>query len=177
MIEMRIVGVRVEITNQQPILLLTEVSGRRSLPIMIGQVEANAIALHLDGMRPQRPLTHDLLGHVITALGRKVEQVRVVDFREGTYFGELVFDDGTTVSARPSDAIALAVRIEVPVFVEDAVLEEVGIEVPPDDAAGAVDESDAEGAEGEEPAENAEEEVERFREFLDSVSPEDFEKP
>jgi uncharacterized protein len=170
MIEMRIVGVRVEMANQQPILLLTESAGRRSLPIMIGQAEAKAIAMHLEGIRPQRPLTHDLLGNVITALGRKVSEVRVVDFREGTYYGELAFDDGTKVSARPSDAIALAVRIEVPVFVAEEVLDEVGIVVPEDpDSADEVDEDLTE-----EPAEDAEEEVERFREFLDTVSPEDF---
>jgi bifunctional DNase/RNase len=94
-------------------------------------------------------------------------QVRVVDFREGTFFGELAFDDGTTVSARPSDAIALAVRIEIPVFVEEAVLAEAGIVVPDDDADDAADTPDDEAG-------NAEDEVERFREFLDSVSPEDF---
>ena len=85
--------------------------------------------MHLQGMRPPRPLTHDLLGHVITALGRTRRQVRVVDFREGTFYGELAFDDGTTVSARPSDAVALAVRAEVPVFVADAVLDEAGVVV------------------------------------------------
>lgn len=169
MIQMRIVGVRVEMANQQPILLLAEMSGPRSLPILIGQVEANAIAMHLEGMRPQRPLTHDLLGHVITALGHRVEQVRVVDFREGTYFGELAFEDGTTVSARPSDAIALAVRADIPVFVDDAVLDEAGVVVPLDG-----DESDENPGDADPDAENADEEVERFREFLDSVSPDDF---
>ena len=133
MIEMRIVGVRVEMPTQQPILMLTEVDGPRSLPILIGSAEATAIAMHQQGVRPARPLTHDLLGHVITALGRSVTQVRVVDFREGTFFGELAFDDGTTVSARPSDAIALAVRVEIPVFVDDAVLAEAGIVIPEDD--------------------------------------------
>jgi hypothetical protein len=90
----------------------------------------------------------------------------VVDFREGTFFGELAFDNGTTVSARPSDAIALAVRVDIPVFVEESVLAEAGIVIPesseedgPDDAAEVGD---------------AEDEVERFREFLDSVSPDDF---
>ena len=169
MIEMRVVGIRVEVANQQPILLLAETSGPRSLPILIGQVEANAIAMHLEGIRPPRPMTHDLLGQVVTALGRKIEQVRVVDFREGTYFGELAFDDGTTVSARPSDAIALAVRGLIPVFVDDAVLEEAGVVIPAEDDA----ESAAAESSEEEP-ENAEEEVERFREFLDSISPEDF---
>jgi len=167
MIEMRIVGVRVEMPNSQPILMLAEVSGPRSLPIMIGSVEATAIAMHLQGVRPARPLTHDLLGQVITALGRRVDQVRVVDFREGTYFGELAFDDGTTVSARPSDAVALAVRVGIPVFVEDAVLDEAGVVVTEE-----TDEVDPD-APNEDP-EEAEDEVERFREFLDSVSPEDF---
>ena len=138
---------------------------------MIGSVEATAIAMHLQGVRPARPLTHDLLGQVITALGRKVEQVRVVDFREGTYFGELAFDDGTTVSARPSDAVALAVRAGIPVFVDDAVLAEAGVVVPEETDDAADDALDEDG----EP-EDAEDEVERFREFLDSVSPEDFDK-
>jgi uncharacterized protein len=165
MIEMRIVGVRVEMPSQQPILMLAESEGPRSLPILIGSVEATAIAMHLQGVRPARPLTHDLLGSVITALGRAVSEVRVVDFREGTFYGELAFDDGTTVSARPSDAIALAVRIEAPVFVADEVLDEAGIVVPEDE------ESADEVVES-----AAEDEVERFREFLDSVSPEDFDK-
>ncbi len=171
MIEMRIVGVQVEMPNSQPILMLTEVSGPRSLPIMIGSVEATAIAMHLQGVRPARPLTHDLLGQVITALGRKVEQVRVVDFREGTYFGELAFDDGTTVSARPSDAVALAVRAGIPVFVDDAVLAEAGVVVPED-----ADEEETAETASQEGEPDADDEVERFREFLDSVSPEDFDK-
>ncbi len=165
MIEMRIVGVRVEMPSQQPILILSERDGNRSLPILIGTTEASAIAMHLQGLRPARPLTHDLLGQVITALGHSVQQVRVVDFREGTFYGELVFDDGTTVSARPSDAVALAVRTEIPVFVDPAVLDSAGV-------VGTEGEDEAE----ELPEEESEDEVERFREFLDSVSPEDFEE-
>jgi bifunctional DNase/RNase len=164
MIEMRIVGVRVEMPSQQPILILSERDGNRSLPILIGTTEASAIAMHLQGLRPARPLTHDLLGQVITALGHTVQQVRVVDFREGTFYGELVFENGTTVSARPSDAVALAVRTEIPVFVDPAVLDSAGIVV-------------AEEEEVEElPEEESEDEVERFREFLDTISPEDFEE-
>jgi bifunctional DNase/RNase len=159
MIEMRIVGVRIEMPTQQPILILSERDGNRSLPILIGTSEASAIAMHLQGMRPARPLTHDLLGHVIAALGHEVQQVRVVDFREGTFYGELLFENGTTVSARPSDAVALAVRTEVPVFVDAAIL----------DSAGVVTEEVEE-----EPVEESEDEVEKFREFLDSISPEDF---
>ncbi|MBM9469198.1 bifunctional nuclease family protein [Nakamurella leprariae] len=166
MIEMRIVGVRVEMPNQQPVLVLTEVEGNRSLPILIGSAEATAIAMHLQGVRPSRPLTHDLLGHVIAALGHAVSQVRVVDFREGTFYGELAFENGTTVSARPSDAIALAVRVEIPVFVEEAVLADAGI-VMGEDGEEAADDAGASG-------DAVSDEVERFREFLDTISPEDF---
>lgn len=163
MIEMRIVGVRVEVPSQQPILVLSEKDGPRSLPIVIGTAEATAIAMHLQGMRPARPLTHDLLGQVITHLGRTLQEVRVVDFREGTFYGELAFDDGTSISARPSDAVALAVRTECPVFVADELLDEAGIVL------------DEPAAEGEEPSDvDPDEEVQAFREFLDSVSPEDF---
>jgi bifunctional DNase/RNase len=164
MIEMRIVGVRVEMPSQQPILILSERDGNRSLPILIGTTEASAIAMHLQGLRPARPLTHDLLGQVITALGHTVQQVRVVDFREGTFYGELVFENGTTVSARPSDAVALAVRTEIPVFVDPAVLDSAGVVVSEDDEAEEL------------PEEESEDEVERFREFLDTISPEDFEE-
>jgi bifunctional DNase/RNase len=164
MIEMRIVGVRIEMPSQQPILILSERDGNRSLPILIGTTEASAIAMHLQGLRPARPLTHDLLGQVITALGHTVQQVRVVDFREGTFYGELVFENGTTVSARPSDAVALAVRTEIPVFVDPAVLDSAGVIVPEDE------ESD------DLPEEESEDEVERFREFLDTISPEDFDE-
>lgn len=170
MIEMRVVGVRVEMPHQQPILVLKELAGPRSLPIMIGSGEATAIAMHLQGMVPPRPMTHDLFKDSLSALGRTLTQVRVVDFRDGTFYGELVFDADVTVSARPSDAIALAVRCEVPVFVADAVLDEAGIVIP---EAG----SDAEGSDDDAsatPITDPESEMERFREFLDNVSPEDF---
>ena len=165
MIEMRIVGVRIEMPSQQPILILSEREGNRSLPILIGSTEATAIAVHLQGMRPARPLTHDLLGQVIAALGHTVQEVRVVDFREGTFYGELVFENGTTVSARPSDAVALAVRIDIPVFVDAAVLDSAGVVVTEEEELAEGDEADVE---------EGDDEVERFREFLDTVSPEDF---
>ncbi|MEJ7649810.1 MAG: bifunctional nuclease family protein [Nakamurella sp.] len=172
MIEMRVVGVRVEIPSQQPILVLSEKDGPRSLPIAIGSSEATAIAMHLQGMRPPRPLTHDLLGQVILALGRSLQEVRVVDFRDGTFYGELAFDDGTAVSARPSDAVALAVRLDCPVLVSEELLDEAGIvledEDPDDEGAEVIFEADAE------PGVDPDEEVQAFREFLDSVSPEDF---
>lgn len=171
MIEMRVVGVRVELPHQQPILILTETAGVRSIPIMIGSAEATAIAMQLQGMTPPRPMTHDLFKDVLTALGKPLTEVRVVDFREGTFYGELVFGSTTTVSARPSDAIALAVRFQVPVYVDEAVLGETGIVIPTP-APGASSEED-DGAEAA-PISDPEGEMERFREFLDNVSPEDF---
>lgn len=169
MIEMRIVGVRVEMPHQQPILVLRELAGQRSLPIMIGSSEATAIAMHLQGMVPPRPMTHDLFKDALGALGRSLTQVRVVDFRDGTFYGELVFDADVTVSARPSDAIALAVRCGVPVYVADAVLDEAGIVIP--EAEESDEDADDDGAT---PITDPEGEMERFREFLDNVSPEDF---
>ena len=150
--EMRVVGVRVELPANTPILLLREANGERYLPIWIGSVEATAIALEQQGVRPARPLTHDLLKEVIGALGRELEQVVITDLKEGTFFAELVFDGDIRVSARPSDSVALALRAGVPIHAADSVLEEAGLIIP----------------------DEQEDEVEKFREFLDSVSPEDF---
>jgi bifunctional DNase/RNase len=152
MSEMRVVGVRVELPANQPILLLREITGDRYLPIWIGSVEATAIALEQQGVKPARPLTHDLLKDVINALGRRVEQVRITDLQDGTFYAELVFDGGITVSARPSDSVALALRIGVPIHADERVLAEAGLIIP----------------------DEQEDEVEKFREFLDSISPEDF---
>jgi len=152
MSEMRVVGVRVELPANQPILLLRETTGERYLPIWIGSVEATAIALEQQGVKPARPLTHDLLKDVITAMSRRLEQVRITDLQDGTFFAELVFDGGTKVSARPSDSVALALRMGVPIHAEERVLAEAGLIIP----------------------DEQEDEVEKFREFLDSISPEDF---
>jgi uncharacterized protein len=152
MSEMRVVGVRVELPANQPILLLREITGDRYLPIWIGSVEATAIALEQQGVKPARPLTHDLLKDVINALGRRVEQVRITDLQDGTFYAELVFDGGITVSARASDSVALALRIGVPIHADERVLAEAGLIIP----------------------DEQEDEVEKFREFLDLISPEDF---
>ena len=149
---MRVVGIRVELPNNQPILLLRESEGDRYLPIWIGQSEATAIALEQQGVKPARPMTHDLMKNVISAFGRELEQVRIIDLREGTFFAELVFDGDVRVSARPTDSIALALRTGVPIHADEVVLAEAGLLIP----------------------DEQEDEVEKFKEFLDSVSPEDF---
>jgi bifunctional DNase/RNase len=152
MLPLDVVGVRVEMPSNQPIVLLRETGGERYLPIWIGAVEATAIAFAQQGVVPPRPLTHDLLRDVLTALGRELRQVRITDLDDGVFFATLVFDDQTEVSARPSDAIALALRTGAAIVGADAVLDEAGIVIPDED----------------------EDEVEKFREFLDQISPEDF---
>jgi len=146
-------GVRVEMPSNQPIVLLREVSGERYLPIWIGAVEATAIAFAQQGVVPPRPLTHDLLKDVVEATGNELTEVRITDVKDGVFYATLVFGSGVEVSARPSDSIALALRTGTTIFCEDDVLDEAGLAVPAEQ----------------------EDEVERFREFLDHVTPEDFE--
>jgi bifunctional DNase/RNase len=150
--ELSVVGVRVELPANQPIVLLKEATGERYLPIWIGAVEATAIAFAQQGIVPPRPLTHDLLRDVVAALGVQLNAVNITELREGVFFAELVFSNGVRVSARPSDAIALAVRSDVTIFADESVLDEAGIVI----------------------ADEQESEVERFREFLDNISPDDF---
>jgi bifunctional DNase/RNase len=170
--ELHVVGVRVEMPTNQPIVLLKEAEGTRYLPIWIGAVEASAIAFQQQGVAAARPLTHDLLRDVLKALNAPLESVRITELRDGVFFAELVFAGGTVVSARPSDAIALALRVGVSIFGADAVLDEAGVAMPESQQEDAPDDSDL-GAEAVDPAEQ-ETQVEQFREFLDSISPEDF---
>ncbi|HVT21669.1 MAG TPA: bifunctional nuclease family protein [Mycobacteriales bacterium] len=151
--ELTVVGVRVELPGNQPIVLLKESTGDRYLPIWIGAVEATAIAFAQQGIVPARPLTHDLLKDVLEALRARLDAVLITDLRDGVYYADLRFADGTSVSARPSDAIALAIRAGATIYAEEAVLDTAGIAI----------------------ADEQETEVERFREFLDQISPEDFE--
>jgi bifunctional DNase/RNase len=108
--EVDVIGVRVEMPSNQPIVLLREASGERYLPIWIGAVEATAIAFAQQGVVPPRPLTHDLMKDVLEATGQSLSEVRVTDVKDGVFYAELVFASGQVVSARPSDSIALALR-------------------------------------------------------------------
>ena|GEM_PF-108760 len=149
------VGIRVETPSNNPIVLLREREGHRYLPVWIGAAEASAIAFAQQGLVPPRPQTHDLLLDVLTALGRTVDEVRITEYRDNIFYAELVLDGGTTVGSRTSDAVALALRAGCRIVSAEAVLDEVGVPVPDED--------------------EGEVEVERFREFLDNVNPEDFE--
>ena len=159
---MELLGVRLELPANAPVVLLREQVGeQRVLPIYIGPEEAKAIALALEGVVPPRPLTHDLLTDVLGALEVTLQRVSVTSLEDRTFFAELELRvDGRTVrvSARPSDAIALAVRVDAPIYAAEDVLDEAA--APPE-----------EEGEGEQ---EQEEIVEEFREFIDQVNPEDF---
>jgi bifunctional DNase/RNase len=150
--ELDVVGVRVEQPANQPLVLLREVEGSRYLPIWIGAGEATAIAFAQQGVTPPRPLTHDLMRDLLTALGRELTEVRITEVKDGVYYAMLVFDEGTEVSARPSDSIALALRTGSRIVCAETVLDSSGVAVPVEE----------------------EVEVEKFRQFLDHVTPEDF---
>ncbi|GGO10397.1 bifunctional nuclease family protein [Microbispora sp. NPDC004025] len=152
MLQMEVVGVRVEMPTNQPIVLLKETSGDRYLPIWIGMTEATAIALAQAEEPPPRPLTHDLFRDVIEALGVRLRTVNIVALRDGIFFADLVFSNGVEVSARPSDSIALALRTGATIYASEDVIQEAGVSMPDDQ----------------------EDEVEKFREFLDKITPEDF---
>ncbi len=153
--EVEVVGVRVEMPSNQPIVLLREAAGERYLPIWIGAVEATAIAFAQQGVVPPRPLTHDLLKNLLEETGNSLAEVRITEMNDNVFYATLVLASGVEISARPSDSIALALRTGSKIVCAEDLLDEVGIAVP----------------------DEREDEVEAFREFLDHVSPEDFEKP
>ena len=156
-IPLDLIGVRIELPTNTPILLLRERGGDRYLPIWIGTPEATAIALATEGVTTDRPLTHDLTAALIEELGGTVTEVVVTELRGGTFYADLRIEsdgDTHTVSSRPSDAVAIAVRTQAPLFAERGVLNEAGVEIH--------DEAD-------------EDQIRKFREFLDDIDPEDFE--
>lgn len=160
--EMELVGVRVQMPTNAPILLLREVEGdKRTLPIYIGGPEAHAIDLALSETKTARPMTHDLVVNLLEQLNAKLERIVITELRQGTFYADLYLrdasDEVSTMSVRPSDAIALAVRLDTPIFADEALVDEAGIEAEEDD-----DEGDEE------------EMVEELRKFLDEVNPEDF---
>ena len=155
MIEMNLVGVRVELPTNQPIVLLREKEGERFLPIWIGAMEATAIAFALQGIVTARPMTHDLMKNLLEEVGISIDRIVITELRDGTFYAVIQMQQNGSsfeVSSRPSDAIALAVRVNVPVFANEEVLTEASIVIRDDE----------------------EQEVEKFREFLEQVNPEDF---
>jgi len=158
LIPMEVIGVRVEMPSNQPIVLLKEIDGSRFLPIWVGAVEATAIAFAQQGVEPPRPLTHDLMNNLVELLDATLTAVHLTEIKEGIFYATMLLRDSKggqlTISARPSDAIALALRSHSNILATEELLDEIGIEIPQGDG------------------EN--QEVEKFREFLDQINPEDF---
>ena len=166
MIPLEVIGVRVEMPSNQPIILLREIDGTRFLPIWVGAVEATAIAFAQQGLEPPRPLTHDLMAQLFDKFDATLVSVHVNELRDGVFYSTLQMRDSLAnlvqLSARPSDAIALALRTKSNILASADLLDSAGIEIP--DGA-VVDEGDS----GEQTIE-----LEAFREFLDGINPEDF---
>jgi bifunctional DNase/RNase len=167
MVEMHLAAVRVELPTNNPVVLLQEVEGaRRTLPIFIGAPEATAIAFALQGVVTARPMTHDLFRDVLTTLGVDLDRVLITELRDGTYFAELHLSQGErryTISSRPSDAIALAARLNAKIYADDELIDAEGVLLAPDED----DEVEDEDA-------NPDEIVREFRSFIEGVRPEDF---
>src|SRR5687768_258721 len=158
---MTLASIKVQMPDNVPVVLLREVgSSGRTLPILIGHEEASAIARALQGIEPQRPLTHDLMRDLLGAMNVRVDAVVVTELVDGIFFAELrMTQDGRSysVSSRPSDALALAVRLGTPIFAEDALLD-----------------AEAFMVQEEEPEEEQEHVIEEFKSFIEDVRPEDF---
>jgi uncharacterized protein len=167
-IQVSLVGVRVEVPTNQPIVLLREDAGNRHLPIFIGAPEATAIVYALQDMPTPRPMTHDLLKNVLDEVGITVTRVDITELSEGTFYAQIhMVQDGKerVMDSRPSDALALAVRCgsDVSIFVHEQVLDEAGV---------VFDQTETDGMLT--TAMVPEAEIDEFREFLDQINPEDF---
>ena len=156
--QMQIYGVSFDMVGKQPIVLLKTVDGNKFLPIWIGHPEAAAILMKLQGASTPRPMTHDLLSDLLEQLDAKCERVSVTELRDNTFYASItvsVNGSEIEIDSRPSDALALAVRVSAPIFAAEEVIEESAIEF-------------------EHEVEDTEEVVDKFKEFLDEVTPEDF---
>ena len=159
MIRVTVAQLGIDRNTNTPVVVLREVDGERSLPIWIGPGEAQAIAMELQGVRAQRPMTHDLLRDVVTGLGGELRRVQVTALRDDTYFAELILlrnGAAVQVDARPSDCIALALRCSAPIYTTDELLDRGGAQRPPPAPEG---ETDA---------------AETLRRYLEKLDPQDF---
>ncbi|TFG42640.1 MAG: bifunctional nuclease family protein [Gemmatimonadales bacterium] len=158
MIEVRVAHLGLDQNTNSPVILLKERDGERVLPIWIGPAEAGAIAMEMQGVKAQRPMTHDLLKHVIVGLGGELRRVTITNVRDNTYFAELLIrrdEQMVQVDARPSDCIALALRLQAPIFTSDDLLNHSGTETGP-------------------PAPERRLDAESLKQYLEKLDPQDF---
>jgi hypothetical protein len=171
MIETIVESIRVSLVTQARVVILKEVDGERHLPIWIGPFEAEAIAMELQSIQSSRPLPYDLLRSVIGELGAEVRRILITEISNDVFYARIVLDTSgasVEIDSRPSDAIALAVRVKVPIFVDDSVMDRAGVRLEEDD-----NESDEPAREG---APFSEERLGVFRDFINTLDLDDFEK-
>ncbi|MCC6629407.1 MAG: bifunctional nuclease family protein [Chloroflexi bacterium] len=175
MIETVVESIRVSIATNQRVVILKEVEGQRHLPIWIGQNEADAIAMELQGLTAARPLTHDLLKAVISEMGGHVSRILVTDLSRDVFFARIIVDQSgraLEIDSRPSDAIALAVRVKAPILVDDDVMARAGVILG--------EEGEPEptpGAEATQATQATDERLAVFRDFVNSLDLDDLDKP
>lgn len=171
MVNMEVVGVRIEMPSNQPIVLLKEIDGSRFLPIWVGAVEATAIAFAQQGMVSPRPLTHDLMANIFEVADLTMTAVHITELKDGIFYAEIQIRDSQSallkVSARPSDAIAVALRTKSNILADADLLDQIGIDIPERLIEGEDLLAGDQGA-------GSDQDLERFREFLDQINPEDF---
>ena len=163
MVEVTIDSIRVSLMSQSRIVILKDVDSERYLPIWIGACEADAITVTLQDVEVSRPLTHDLLKNIIAEMGGEVDHIVISDLRNDVFYARIVMDAGgkqMEIDSRPSDALALAVRLHVPVYIEEAVMQKAAV-LPEEEV------------ETENPASPEEERLVAFRDFLDTLDLDD----
>ena len=178
MVEVKVQSLGLDRASNTPVVILQELEGERVLPIWIGPGEASAIAMELAGMKFSRPLTHDLLATVVGSLGATLQRVMITKVVDNTYFAELIFErDGEVISldARPSDSIAIALRMDATIFTSDDLLEHSSIEIADSPSLGdGEDEEEEEGAEQAGAGTSEGLRAEQLKEYLRRLNPEDF---
>lgn len=157
LVKMSLEGVRIEVPSQKPIILLKEEDGNRYLPIWIGAFEASAIAMEISDIKTPRPMTHDLMTNILEILDCKIEKIEITQIKDNTFYAIIKMKNSDNekleIDSRPSDAIALAVRCDCEIYANEEVINSAGLEI-----------------------QSIEEEVDKFKDFLDNVYPEDFKK-
>ena len=183
MLEMSIDSIRVSLMNYQRVVILKEKDADRYLPIWIGPSEADAIAVKLQDVSVPRPLTHDLLGNVIDAMGGVVKRIVVNDLQNDTFYAKIILEFGDNsngsskeVDSRPSDAIALAVRTNVPIFVEEPVLDKAGVQLDKETGKPLVEGTQDSNGEPKPPGEDELRRMSAFTEFVEGLDLGDMEK-
>ena len=179
MIEMTIDSIRVSLMNYQRVVILKEKIAERYLPIWIGPAEADAIAVKLQGVTVPRPLTHDLLGSVIDVLGASIDSIVVNDLKNDTFYAKIILNvDGgqMEVDSRPSDALALAVRVGAPVYVEEAVLDKAGILLDKETGKPMLQEKEIGGVGGKKISEEELKGMSAFTDFINTLDLEDLDR-